>query len=64
MRVLTIELADEVITSLAGRMKSTFRPEVLGKIGGFAAMFRPEWKKYNVSCFGFLLPMGWELSLR
>jgi len=42
-----IELADKVIASLAARIKSTFRPEVLGKMGGFAAMFRPEWKKYN-----------------
>src|SRR3990172_4266702 len=38
-----VELADRVIGSLADRIKSTFRPEVLGKMGGFAAMFRPRW---------------------
>ena len=42
-----MELADRVIGSLADRIKSTFRPEVLGKIGGFAAMFRPEWGGYR-----------------
>ena len=39
-----VELADRVIGSLADRIKSTFRPEVIGKMGGFAAMFRPNWK--------------------
>jgi phosphoribosylformylglycinamidine cyclo-ligase len=38
-----VELADRVIGSLADRIKSTFRPEVIGKMGGFAAMFRPNW---------------------
>jgi phosphoribosylformylglycinamidine cyclo-ligase len=40
-----VELADKVIGSLAGRIKSTFRSEVIGKMGGFAAMFRPNWKR-------------------
>ncbi len=39
-----IELADKVIASVSDRIKSTFRPEVMGKMGGFAAMFRPQWK--------------------
>ncbi len=39
-----IELADKVITSSAEKIKSTFRPEVIGKMGSFAAMFRPKWK--------------------
>lgn len=42
-----VELADSVIGSLADRIRSTFRPEVLGKMGGFAAMFRPEWRKFQ-----------------
>jgi len=40
-----IELADRVIGSLAERIKRTFRPEVIGRFGGFAAMFRPEWRR-------------------
>ncbi len=39
-----VELADEIIGSLAERIRSTFRPEVMGPMGGFAAMFKPEWK--------------------
>jgi phosphoribosylformylglycinamidine cyclo-ligase len=42
-----VELADKIIGSLSDRIKSTFRPEVMGKMGGFAAMFRPEWAKYR-----------------
>lgn len=42
-----VELADRVIGSLADKIKSTFRPEVIGKMGGFAAMFRPEWSRYR-----------------
>lgn len=42
-----VELADRVIGSLSDRIKSTFRPEVMGKLGGFAAMFRPEWRRYQ-----------------
>lgn len=40
-----IELADRVIGSLAERIKRTFRPEVIGRFGGFAAMFRPDWRR-------------------
>ncbi len=39
-----IELADRVLGSLSDELKSTFRPEVIGKMGGFAAMFRPNLK--------------------
>ncbi len=42
-----VELADRVIGSLADKIKSTFRPEVIGKMGGFAAMFRPQWSRYS-----------------
>ncbi len=42
-----VELADRVIGSLSDRIRSTFRPEVMGKLGGFAAMFRPEWRRYQ-----------------
>lgn len=41
------ELADEVIRSLRQRLKATFRPEVMGAMGGFSALFRPNWKKYD-----------------
>ena len=42
-----VELADKIIGSLANRIRSTFRPEVMGPMGGFAAMFKPEWKQYD-----------------
>jgi phosphoribosylformylglycinamidine cyclo-ligase len=42
-----VELADRVIGSLSDRIRATFRPEVTGKMGGFAAMFHPEWRKYQ-----------------
>ncbi len=42
-----IELADKVIGSLSDRIKATFRPEVTGKMGGFAALFRPDWRGYE-----------------
>lgn len=42
-----VELADRVIGSLGNKIKSTFRPEVIGKMGGFAAMFKPEWSRYR-----------------
>ena len=42
-----VELADKVIGSLADRIRATFRPEVMGKMGGFAAMFRPNWRGYE-----------------
>jgi phosphoribosylformylglycinamidine cyclo-ligase len=42
-----VELADRVIGSVADRIKATFRPEVMGKFGGFAAMFRPDWSGYR-----------------
>ena len=42
-----VELADRVIGSLADRLRATFRPEVLGPMGGFSAMFKPEWQRYK-----------------
>lgn len=42
-----VDLADKTISSLSGRIKDTFRPEVIGGIGGFAAQFRPNWKQYS-----------------
>ena len=42
-----VELAESIIGSLADRIRSTFRPEVMGPMGGFAAMFKPEWKLYE-----------------
>jgi phosphoribosylformylglycinamidine cyclo-ligase len=42
-----VDLAEKVIGSLADRMKATFRPEVMGPMGGFAAMFRPAWGQHK-----------------
>ncbi len=42
-----VELADRVIGSLGETIKATFRPEVLGKMGGFAALVRPDWSRYK-----------------
>ena len=44
---MDVELADKVIGSLAETIKTTFRPEVLGKMGGFAALVRPDWTRYK-----------------
>ncbi|MFH0822871.1 MAG: phosphoribosylformylglycinamidine cyclo-ligase [Pseudomonadota bacterium] len=42
-----VELADKAIQSLSTRIRATFRPEVIGRMGGFAAMFRPNWRNYR-----------------
>ncbi|MDD3472530.1 MAG: phosphoribosylformylglycinamidine cyclo-ligase [Syntrophaceae bacterium] len=42
-----VDLADRTISSLSSKIKSTFRPEVIGSIGGFAAQFRPNWRAYT-----------------
>ena len=42
-----IELADRVIGSLSERIKATFRPDVIGGMGGFAAMVNPDWSRYE-----------------
>jgi phosphoribosylformylglycinamidine cyclo-ligase len=42
-----IDLADRVIGSVSERIKATFRPEVIGRMGGFAAQFRPNWTRFR-----------------
>lgn len=42
-----IDLADRLIGSVQDRIKSTFRREVMGKMGGFAALFRLDWRLYS-----------------
>jgi phosphoribosylformylglycinamidine cyclo-ligase len=42
-----IELSDRVIGSLSERIKATFRPDVIGGMGGFAAMVNPDWSRYE-----------------
>jgi phosphoribosylformylglycinamidine cyclo-ligase len=42
-----VELADRVIGSLGDRIRATFTPGVVGRLGGFAALFRPEWRQYE-----------------
>jgi phosphoribosylformylglycinamidine cyclo-ligase len=42
-----IDLADKVLGKLSETIRSTHRPEVIGKMGGFAAMFRPDWARYK-----------------
>lgn len=42
-----VQLADRIIGSLSDRIAQTFRPEVLGKQGGFAALFLPDWSAYE-----------------
>ncbi len=44
---MDVEKADQVIGSAADLIRSTFSPEVLGKFGGFAAAFRPDWTRYH-----------------
>lgn len=42
-----IELADRALGSVTKKIRSTFTPGVIGNLGGFAAMFRPDWKKFQ-----------------
>jgi phosphoribosylformylglycinamidine cyclo-ligase len=42
-----VDLADEVLSSLGETMRSTFRQEVMGRMGGFAGLFRPRWSNYQ-----------------
>lgn len=35
-----VELADNLISSLSDRIRATFKPNVIGAMGGFASMFR------------------------
>jgi phosphoribosylformylglycinamidine cyclo-ligase len=41
------ELADSVIKSLRDELRTTFRSEVFGQMGGFSALFRPNWRQYK-----------------
>jgi len=41
------QLADTVIKSLRDELRTTFRTEVIGQLGGFSALFRPSWKEYQ-----------------
>jgi phosphoribosylformylglycinamidine cyclo-ligase len=41
-----IEIADRALESVAAQIRSTVVPGVIGKIGGFAATFRPDWKNF------------------
>jgi phosphoribosylformylglycinamidine cyclo-ligase len=42
-----ISLADTLKSGLAGKVRKTLRPEVLGAIGGFAGLFELNLKKYK-----------------
>lgn len=42
-----VELADKVIGSLTETIRATFRREVAGKMGGFAALVHPDWTRYK-----------------
>lgn len=42
-----IELADHALGNVTKKIRSTFTPGVIGNLGGFAAMFRPDWKKFQ-----------------
>lgn len=42
-----VDLAEKALNSLSGRIRATFRPEVIGKMGGFAALFRPDWRSFS-----------------
>ncbi len=41
------ELADSVIKSLSDEFATTFRSEVFGQMGGFSALFKPNWRQYQ-----------------
>jgi phosphoribosylformylglycinamidine cyclo-ligase len=42
-----VDLAESVLQSVGNKIRSTFTPGVIGNLGGFAATFRPEWRKFN-----------------
>ncbi|MGC8603515.1 MAG: phosphoribosylformylglycinamidine cyclo-ligase, partial [Desulfomonilaceae bacterium] len=41
-----IDLAEKALDDATEKIQSTFTPGVVGNLGGFAAMFRPDWKKF------------------
>lgn len=42
-----IEAGNRVVSLIRDVAASTFRPEVSSGLGGFGALFRPDWKKYD-----------------
>jgi phosphoribosylformylglycinamidine cyclo-ligase len=42
-----IDIADKALGSATKKIQSTFTSGVIGNLGGFAAMFRPDWKQYQ-----------------
>ena len=50
-----VDLAEKSLQSVGNRIRSTFTPGVIGNLGGFAATFRPEWRK-------FVDPVPWSAT--
>ncbi len=55
-----VKLADDVLSSLGDTMRATFRSEVMGKMGGFAALFRPGWSNYQDPVSGISHRRSWN----
>lgn len=46
-----IDTGDQAVREIKEMVRTTFRPEVLTEIGGFAGLFRPAWEKYKDPVF-------------
>ncbi|MHB2029077.1 MAG: phosphoribosylformylglycinamidine cyclo-ligase [Acidimicrobiales bacterium] len=44
---VSIESGDEVVRRIKASVESTYRPEVLGDLGGFAGLFALDWRAYD-----------------
>jgi phosphoribosylformylglycinamidine cyclo-ligase len=44
---VSIAAGDEAVARIRERLRSTFRPEVVGDIGGFGGLFALDWKRYR-----------------
>ena len=42
-----VDLGNKVKSTIPALVQSTHRPEVLGKVGGFGGLFRPQFKKFK-----------------
>ena len=42
-----IDAGNRLVSLIRAAVASTHRPEVASDLGGFGALFRPDWKKYN-----------------
>ena len=42
-----IAAGEKAVELIKEHVRSTFRPEVIGEVGGFGGLFAPDWKRYD-----------------